>query len=142
MENLITNNNYKAAKEKAKEFYGTIGTIFCRALDSNIVFNRTGFDHLVQKERRMRPKSEQKRRFALLPFAKNILETHNGDITYKYRNYPQEKVGDTDTTHMHFWALTARQNEKLIKIVIRQLDGGEKHFFSIFEVNKKSTRKR
>jgi hypothetical protein len=69
----IERESYERAERKAKDFYTTIGHIWCSVLNANIIFTREGFDHLIGKRGTLRPKSERRRRFALLPLAKEIL---------------------------------------------------------------------
>ena len=35
-------------------------------------------------------------------------------------------------SHAKFWGLTNRKNGKAVTLVIRQIDAGNKHFFSIY----------
>jgi hypothetical protein len=121
MENLANGENYKIAKRKAKEFYGKIDRAWCPALDDYIVFNKTGFQHLMRKGNVPRVNSEQKRRFALLPYACLLLNDSNVRIIFR-----KEK----DAT---FWSFTEEINDRAIVLIVRQINDGNKHFFSIFE---------
>lgn len=146
MDNPTVEENYEEAKRKAKELYSKIGSVWCPALGQRINFNRVGFQHLLQKERKFRPKSERLRRFALLPYAKEIVSDYRGSIVYEKRKvFRRREIDGEDTSVasiMYFWAFADEWDGRRIKLVIRQVDGGEKHFFSIFEENKKSTRKK
>lgn len=81
-----------------------------------------------------------------MPYAKEILEKYQAEITYQKRSISlnikanDKKIKIDATTH--FWAFTETRDGKTIRIIVRQFEGQEKHFFSIFEVNKKSTLKR
>jgi hypothetical protein len=121
MENPIIEESYEEAKRKAKELYFKIGGVWCLALNDCINFNKSGFRHLVWKGAFPRPKSEQKRRFALLIHIKTILRGPGAEIS------SEKKEG------VQFWVFTERRNNKIIKVVVRQIGGGEKHFFSVFE---------
>ena len=144
MENPASENSYEEAKKKAKEFYGKIGHVWCPALGDFVVFNQAGFEHLVQKRGSPRPKSEQKRRFSLLPYVKNILEDQGITIIHeKNKILHSAKVGGARVimvTTAQFWRIVALRDDEIIKIIIRQIDGHEKHFFSIFAKKQKSTR--
>jgi hypothetical protein len=74
MESPAYEESYEEAKRKAKEFYEKIGSIWCPALNEYVIFNRAGLRHLMQKGPAFRPKSEQKRRFALISHAKRVIE--------------------------------------------------------------------
>ncbi len=49
MGNPIIDESYQKEKKKAKEFYAAIGRVWCPALDEHVVFNNTGFRHLIRK---------------------------------------------------------------------------------------------
>ena len=146
MDTPIIEESYEEAKRRAKELYQKIGTVWCPALNQCISFNRVGFQHLLQKERRFLPKSEQLRRFALLPYAKDIVGDYRGSIIYEERKIMRNREADgkieLTTSTMRFWAFTDKRDGEKMRLVIRQVDGGKKHFFSIFQENKKPTHKK
>jgi len=132
MEDSTTEDSYEAAKKKAKGLYSKIGRVWCPALNDYVVFNSEGFRHLIWKEGKHRFKSEQKRRFALISCAEEILKNENANLSYRETN---------NAVRVRFWAFTEKRDDKAIKLIVRQQDGGRKHFLSIFETNKKPTRK-
>ena len=129
MQDPIAEESYSAIKEKAKKQYAEIGHVWCPFLNENIYFTKAGFKHLIWKGARQRPKTEQKRRFLLLSFVKNIIES--SDVVFKY-----ERRGGAD-----FWASTNIYGNKKITLILRQLDGQAKHFFSIFSDKQKTASK-
>jgi hypothetical protein len=145
MENPIIEDGYKKARRKAEEIYARIGRVSCPALGESVDFNRVGFQHLIQKRRKFRQKGEQKKRFALLQYVEDMLKNYHGEIAYEKRKISQHiRVNGKKVivgSAAHFWALTDQRDGKTIKLIVRQLDGQGKHFFSIFEGNKKPTRK-
>jgi len=120
MENPIRENCYEEEKQKAQKFYASIGKIWCPALNEYVLFDRSGFRHLIWKNTVPRPRNEQKRRFALLPQSVKILENQNAHIVHRKEN------------NLNFWAFTEKHTDKTIKVIVRQIDGREKHFFSVF----------
>jgi hypothetical protein len=86
MENPACKDNYEEAKKKAKEFYGTIGRVWCPVLGDYVLFTRDGFQHLVRRKAIQRPKSEQKRRFSLLTYAEAIVRNPVAKIMYKEKS--------------------------------------------------------
>jgi hypothetical protein len=143
MENPTQKKSYEDAKQKAKEFYRTIGRVWCPILGDHIIFNRIGLQHLIRKHGIERPKSEQKRRFALLPVALKVIE--NPHITARYQ--PRETVRGIKwrgkkvliSSRIDFWELTEKDNGLVIKIIIRQFKGTKKHFLSVYARKEKST---
>lgn len=134
--------NYQQLKIKTKKLYSKIGRIPSPALSNEYVaFTSVGFTHLVRKGRNPRPQSEQIKRFSLLVFAEQIIKNPQAVIIYRttetkyWTNRHGEKVLITSTGH--FWTFVEKTDGYTIKIVIRQLNSGQKHFFSIMS-NKKS----
>ncbi len=116
--------------------YRRIERIWCPALREYVVFNRIGFQHLVRGGSVQRPKSEQKRRFKLIPYITDILTDPNASITEKEGTIKhQMKIRGEKipvASPAHFWVFTNRRNGQTIKLVVRQFNGKEKHFLSIY----------
>lgn len=128
--------DYKQLKTKAKKLYSKIGRIPSPALsDEYVAFTSIGFTHLIRKGRNPRPRGEQIKRFALLPYAETIIKNPQAVIIYRttetkyWTNRYGQKVLITSTAH--FWTFIEKMDNYTIKIVIRQLNFGKKHFFSI-----------
>lgn len=127
---------YEKTKQKAKRLYSKIGRIQSPALNNEYVaFTSDGFNHLVRKGRIPRSKSEQKKRFILLPHAEKIITNPKAVMVYRtnkasyYVNRHGEKILTTSTAQ--FWTFIEKGNNFTIKVVVRQLNNGQKHFFSI-----------
>ncbi len=127
---------YKKSLEKAKRIYSKIGRIKCPALNNeNISFSRLGFNHLVRKGRIPRTRNEQKRRFVLLPYTEKIIKNPKANISFLQKTVKNkvdrhgEKILVESTAS--FWTFIERVNSCKIKVVIRQLNHGDKHFFSV-----------
>lgn len=133
---------YEQAKKEAKKIYSKIGRIPSPALNNEcIAFTSKGFTHIIRKGRNPRPRSEQKRRFRLIPYAEKIVKKPNGTIIYRttetksWINRHGEKVLLTSTAH--FWTFVEKINNRSVKVVVRQLNQGQRHFFSIMEAKNK-----
>jgi hypothetical protein len=122
MKNQNTNDEdyYQLAKRQAKEEYGKIKSVWSPALGDEIAFNNKGFKHLVGDGRRPRQKNDRMRRFALLPLASEIIAS--AKIYEDHR-----RVGQTQ-----YWAVAQENNGEIVRVVIRQIGSGRKHFFSIY----------
>lgn len=133
MENKNIANHYQNAKSRAKEFYKTIGRLWCPLLNDYVVFNNIGFQHLVRKGHRPRIMGDQTRRFYLLESIEGIFMDANAKITH------EEKIGDGAMPSMTtFWKISAKRNERIITVVVRQIASKQKHFFSVYD--QKATR--
>lgn len=133
---------YEQLKLKAKKIYSKIGEIPSPAFNNEYVaFTNKGFTHLIRKGRNPRPRSEQKRRFLLIPYAEQIIKNPKATILYRssetkyYINRYGQKILTTSTAH--FWTFVDIIKGTKIKVVVRQLNQGQRHFFSIMGNNQK-----
>ena len=128
--------NYKKAKRDAEELYRSIGNINSSKMENaKIVFNNIGFNHLIRKGPAQRPFGEQMRRFALLRHAKVIIE--NPDANILDREESRDTIVDRHgakvlkRSSVRYWTFIQEIDEQRIKLVVRQIDRGQKHFYSI-----------
>jgi hypothetical protein len=121
-------NNQKF-RQKAKEYYKTIGRVWCPALNDYVVFNNKGFTHLLRKKGVTRMNSEQKRRLNLLADAIKIIADPltNPVAQIKYARHP-----------VNFWKFTGEKDGQKITVVVRQLPDGIKHFYSVYSKKQKT----
>lgn len=130
-------SNYEKIKEDALNFYGMIGQIRCPALKNDIVhFNSVGFNHLVYKKANCeRSKIDQITKFKLLAKAKIIIEistTHQEyDESLKEITKKKYKKKIKETAMIYYWGFVAIINGYRIKVVVRQVGNGKKHFYSV-----------
>lgn len=143
MESPIERGGYGHAKRSAKEYYSQIREVYCPKLRDIVIFNSSGFRHLEWKGNKQRTRKMQIERFSLLPCARRILS--NPYVKKKYRQrrqvYKINRRGKkfTAIANVHFWALSGVINAKNIKVIVRQIGNGKKHFFSIFEKKKQKS---
>lgn len=130
--------DYLEIKQQAKKIYSKIGQVPCPSLGGEyIIFNRFGFGHLIRKGHIPRPKSEQKRRLLLLKYAEQIVRNLRAKIYFRQteEKYFINRHGQKllTTSIAKFWTFVEIIDSKKIKLVIRQLGEGQKHFLSIME---------
>lgn len=114
--------DYEECRRWAKKFYKNIGRISSPALNGDfVVFNNKGFKHLLRKAK-VRSKSEQMRRFKLLPYAVRIIR--DPQVAVRFRKCLSN--GQT----VKYWVLTKMVFELRIKVVVRQVGDGSKYFYS------------
>ena len=114
MENEKTARDYKETKQNAKEFYTSIGMVWCPALKDRVVFNRLGFQHLIRPKNIERPRREQRKRFALLPIARNIIENDDA-ITKRHQKVTTHIVKIHGAripirSYVNYWEFTERSD--------------------------------
>ncbi len=129
-------SNYKKIKENAENFYKKIGRINCPALyNETVYFNSEGFNHLVYKKKAERSKNDQVTKFKLLPIAKEIVS-----ISTTFQEYDEGLIEITrkrfkkrvkETALVKYWGLVAIIKNKKVKVIMRQVSNGQKHFFSV-----------
>lgn len=113
---------YEHVRAKAKKYYSSIGMVTCPSLDNEkVLFTDAGFNHLVRKGSIPRTIKDQMRRFHLL---KHVLAVIRSKIA---------TVSVRKNKQVIFWTLEERIKNKNIKVVIRQIKGGAKHFLSIMD---------
>jgi sugar-specific transcriptional regulator TrmB len=132
---MIRRIGYEKSKKWAKRNYQKIGKVVCPALDSEyVVFNNIGFTHLIRKQE-IRSRTEQKKRFALIHYTEQIIQKQKASIVYRsevkkiiVKRYGR-KIPQTSTTQ--YWTFTEIIKKWKIKVVVRQVNKGSKHFYSV-----------
>ncbi|MBU2635157.1 hypothetical protein KJ841_01620 [Patescibacteria group bacterium] len=130
-------SNYQIIRKNAYNFYRKIGRIRCPALNNEFVhFNAEGFNHLIYKRKRSeRNKNDQIMKFKLLPKAKHIIE-----ISTTYQEYDESlteidrkkfKKKVRETVIVNYWGFIAIIKNYRVKVIIRQIGNGQKHFWSV-----------
>ena len=130
------NFGYEKSKKHAKSIYTKIGRIPCPAFDGELIaFTSNGFNHLIRKGRIPRTRNEQKRRFALVPYIEEIIKNPRAEITFRQteEKYTVNRHGQDIhiTSIANFWTFHSHLRGCNIKIVIKQIGGGQKQFQSI-----------
>ena len=97
-------------------------------LNQEIVFNRTGFTHLIRKGKHHRSISEKIRRLNLLEYVIPILEDCDVEIEYKYTQNNGNKI--------HFWGVIKNIDDTQIKVIIYTVNDGKLTFLSIMNYDK------
>ncbi len=108
-----------------KNYYSKICVLHCPQINSNVYFNNKGLIHLHRKNGALRPKLERIRRFKL--FKKYIYTITNDQFAVNTRQTRWEN------STCNFIALERVHGKKRIKIILRQINAGKIHFFSIME---------
>jgi hypothetical protein len=142
MENPAFRSEYKKLKSDAWVIYKSIGRPWCPMLGDFVVFNRVGFQHLIRLKNIERARSEQVRRFSLLTIAKATIEDSRASVQFHQksttRTIKANKEKISVPSRADFWEFTVRDGEGIIKVIVRQFPGGQKHFLSVYERKRKS----
>lgn len=124
----MNNKNHIVSIRNAKIEYNKIKYVESLALNGEkIYFNKYGFNHLIRKQKDLRSKDEQIRRLKLLSLVHRILISSS-----KIDNY---RMNIVDGYPASFWSIKGYVEDKEVKVIIRQLGKGRKHFFSVMDMD-------
>lgn len=131
---------YEKSKEKAKKIYKNIGIVLSPALGGvEVIFSSIGFTHLLRKGRIPRARNEQKKRFVLLEYVESIVRNPEAKIIYREQERKIEinRHGEKlfKTSKIHFWTFVDKIEDCNVKVVVSQINGSKKHFFSVMGDN-------
>ncbi len=134
--NLKNQELFETAKKEAGIFYHSLIEVYCPYFKEKIAFNAKGWEHLQFKNRnRIRSSNEQYVRFKLLPLVPNII-SHSRTLqgicpTKAFELINRNSRWDTILINVTFWEFMAISDNVRMRIVIKQVEGGAKHFFSV-----------
>lgn len=115
----------KTFKDQIKKIFDQTKEINCPAFpDEKVIFNAKGINHLIYKgNRSRREKSRILTNIRLLPSAIKVLKSmvYPQEETYYLRNGITYK----------FWTFEAVVDNRRIKVIVRQVGRGKKHFWSV-----------
>ncbi|MGC9599607.1 MAG: hypothetical protein ABSE18_04450 [Minisyncoccia bacterium] len=135
-------HRYRVDEKGAKKLYKKIGSVSCSLFGGEAVyFNSIGFRHLILKHGVQRSSREIKRRFALLPYVAEIVEKSGRLISRKEKitNRPIHRHGKRtySPSRATFWTLRAGVDGRDVTVIVRQFQGGKKHFLSVYDKKNK-----
>lgn len=128
---------YSHVREKTLNFYNQKEHVRCPALDNEIVhFTSEGFNHLVYKgDRSERDKSVQILKFNLFSKAIEIIaiSTTHQEYDEGMKNIKKKKHKRIifESATVKYWGLVAIIRSTRVKVIIRQVGNGQKHFWSV-----------
>jgi hypothetical protein len=129
-------DDFIKTKEKAEILYKTIIPVICPYFGEKIVFNVKGLKHLKFKsDQQARSYIDQYPRLKLLYLAPEVLKkSHTVQGIWKVKRFEDQKTNSRwehimkDVIYYEFIAVL--ENIR-IKVIVKEVLGGEKHFWSI-----------
>lgn len=129
-------SNYETIRQDAEAYYRKVGGITVPALNEHVHFTSEGFNHLVYKAARTeRDRSVQIMKFKLLGKAVELLR-----IATTFQEY-EESIKEfrvkkfkrlmSVSKVVKYWGLIAIMDGWKIKVIVRQIGDGQKHFWSV-----------
>lgn len=122
---MDSTDRMKKYKDQLKKIFDSNKEIVCPAFpDEKITFNAKGVNHLIYKGSRSRREiSRIETNIRLLPSAIKVLKLM--PLVQEETYYIREGI------KYQFWAFEAVIDERRIKVIVRQVGKGKKHFWSV-----------
>lgn len=128
--------NFEEIKIKGEDFYKDINEVYCPYFKEKISFNAQGLEHLKYKQRnKSRQDKDQYMRFKLIHLAPEVLKISSsvqGILeTKKFENIKIHSRIDKLLKNVIYFEFIAVIKRNRVKIIVKQIDGGKKCFWSI-----------
>lgn len=132
----FTEQQLKDVKDEGEELYKSLDQIYCPYFKEKISFGAQGLEHLKFKRReKARLDKDQYMRFKLLHLAPEILKlsyTIQGVLeTNKFERVRMHSRTDTVMKPVTYYEFIAVMKRNRVRIIIKQIDSGQKFFWSI-----------
>ena len=132
----LNENDFESIKKNAETFYETIGDVYCPYFKEKISFNSKGFKHLKFKsDRQARSRKDQYARLKLLHIAPQILKaSHTLQGIWQTKRFEMLKTNNRweyILKEVVFYEFMAVLDSIRAKVIVKEIHGGEKHFWSI-----------
>lgn len=141
--------NFEEVRIKGEDFYKTLEDVHCPYFKDKVSFNAQGLVHLKFKEqRKARPQQDQYMRLKLLHLAPTVIQSSSTlQGFWETKNFEKIRVNsrtDIILKTISYYEFVAVVGEVRVKIIVKQIDGGSKFFWSIIPYwgVDKSTKKR
>ena len=128
----------EAIRSEARRSYAALGPLFCPYLNDVVHFRNDGFEHLLFK-RKDKPRSpaEQYTRLRMLPLAGEVIRKSHTlqEFSQQTATVRQQSANrwEKKAKAVNYYVFTAIIRPRVrIKVVIREIEGGVKHFYSLF----------
>ncbi|MBA4319488.1 MAG: hypothetical protein C0412_13890 [Flavobacterium sp.] len=129
-------NKFEEMKQAAETYYHTVGEIFCPYLKKNVNFNIKGLDHIKMKEwNKARTVADQYVRLKLLKLAPLVLQnSHTLQESVEKKCFERQKINsrwEKRVVNVRYYGFVAIINRARVKVIIKEIEGGRPHFWSI-----------
>ena len=132
----FTGEQLKNIKDEGERLYKSLDHVYCPYFKEKISFGAQGLEHLKFKQRdKSRSDKDQYMRFKLLHLAPEILKlshTIQGVLeTNKFERIRMHSRTETVLKPVTYYEFIAVIKRNRIRIIIKQIDNGQKFFWSI-----------
>ena len=136
MHQPITDQEFEQLRAGFESGYKKIDQIRCPYFNEPVTFNAKGFEHIrFARKNHARVREEQALRMRLFPLAAEILKlsktiqgiTH----TQHFEIVRTNQRNETNMLPVSYFEFIAILNEKRVRVIVKQIDGGPKFFWSV-----------
>jgi hypothetical protein len=147
--NIKDEADFEEVKATAEAFYAAVGPIHCPYFAEKVAFNTKGIKHLKFKSDEVaRVREDQYSRLKLVQYAPEVLRLsrtvqgiwHTKRFEMQKTHSRWEKV----LKDVFFYEFMAVIDTVRVKVIVKQVAGGEKHFWSVipfWKINKETSRR-
>ncbi len=134
--NFKDEKDFEEVKVMAETFYKSIGEVRCPYFSERVAFNAKGWRHLAFKsDRQARTQKDQYSRMKLLRLAPEIIKkSHTLQGIWRTRKFEIQKINSRWEHHLReviLYEFIAVLENVRVKVIVKEIEGGEKHFWSI-----------
>lgn len=128
--------DFELVRLEVERFYSSVGSVMCPYFNGAVVFNAKGMEHLKFKTRdKSRSRQDLYPRLKLLHRVPEVLKlSRTVQGIFRTRCFEEQKVNNRwerilkDVTFYEFIAVV---DDIRIKVVVKEISGGVKHFLSV-----------
>ena len=132
----FTEEEFMSVKQSAEALYKTIGSVNCPYFREQVNFNTEGLEHLKFKTwNKARKRNDQFMRLKLLRLAPQIIQNSKTLQGVWETKLPVRRkrhgVWESPFTNVTFYEFIAVMENKRVKVIVKQFEGGEKFFWTM-----------
>ena len=132
----FTQQQFEEIKSRGELLYKTLGDVYCPYFGCKVSFNSKGLEHLKFKERgKTRLERDQYMRFKLIYLVPEVLKvSHTVQGILETKMFERIRINNrTDTLlkPVNYYEFIAVIKRNRIKVIVKQIDGGDRFFWSI-----------
>jgi len=133
---MVDQKKITKVKEKAEEFYKALDNVYCPYLGEKVNFNAKGLDHIKFKTwNRTRVRDDQYMRLKLIHLAPEAIRKSNTIQGYsETKEFERKKINsrwEKVLTPVSYYEFVAILEGIRVRVIVRNVEGGQKHFWSI-----------
>lgn len=132
----FTEEEFSAVRGKAESFYKGLDSVVCPYFHEKVNFNTDGFEHIKLKAwNRARARPVQFMRLKLIHMAPEVIKSSRTlqgiwrtKLPIRRKRHGKWEAVFTEVTYYEFIAVL---EDRRVKVIVKQLQGGEKFFWTL-----------